>query len=556
MEILDVRVVGGPLTMNLPKSSRLTSFIVEATKRLAGVIARWSRAEKKDSTAFARVFVSYRRQEPDKDLAQKFADALKRAGHEVFIDTGILLGTKWPKRIPEALNETDFLLLLLSREAANSEMVTEEVMLASELAEEGGRPAILPIRLRYPLSEPLPHLLSARLRSIQQELWTDERDTPRLKAAVLEVVSRGGDWTVASGVPAPMEPYQSSMPAPPAPYVDPRLHLGGAIDLQARYYVPREADQDVFRIVREPRGLATVQGPRQSGKTSLILRTLAAVEQTMPDLKAVYVDFQALVRGDFDSLDTLWHAIADHVARRLGHDESWELSWEEGNRYDRSFERFLDSFAFRGSDDRLLLCFDECDRVFRSDVSSEFFASVRAFYNRGAFDPTWKRVSWLLATSSEPTFFIEDLSQSPFNIGYRADLQPFTETQISDFATHFGLPREVADPALILAYVGGQPYLVHLVLYHLDLGDVPPEELFEASPAAKEVFREHLHRFFFHFQRDKPLARAMKRVVKRRGCDDPRLADRLRGAGLVKEDGDGKIVPLCELYADFFREEL
>ncbi len=48
----------------------------------------------------------------------------------------------------------------------------------------------------------------------------------------------------------------------------------------------------------------------------------------------------------------------------------------------------------------------------------------------------------------------------------------------------------------------------------------------------------------------------MQRVVAGKGCDNARLADRLEGAGLVQRDADEKLVPLCEPYAEFFREEL
>ena len=82
------------------------------------------------------VFTSYRHQKLDSSLAHKFAEKLINAGHEVFIDTGIRWGANWVKRIREALEKADYLLLLLSREAADSEMVVEEVAIAMELAQE------------------------------------------------------------------------------------------------------------------------------------------------------------------------------------------------------------------------------------------------------------------------------------------------------------------------------------------------------------------------------------------------------------------------------------
>ncbi len=100
----------------------------------------------------ATVFISYRHREPDHTLAHAFADALRREGHAVFIDTDIPWGEDWAKRIPEALRQAHYMLLLLSPQAAVSEMVMEEVATAHELAQRrDGLPIILPNPHQFPL---------------------------------------------------------------------------------------------------------------------------------------------------------------------------------------------------------------------------------------------------------------------------------------------------------------------------------------------------------------------------------------------------------------------
>jgi hypothetical protein len=52
----------------------------------------------------ARVFISYRSKEPDIGLAQQFYDALKAAGHSVFLASeSIRLGDTWSQRVDAAL---------------------------------------------------------------------------------------------------------------------------------------------------------------------------------------------------------------------------------------------------------------------------------------------------------------------------------------------------------------------------------------------------------------------------------------------------------------------
>ena len=105
-----------------------------------------------------QVFISYRSADPDQALAYAFKERLEAAGHEAFMAAAsIRLGENWSQRIDRALADCDYVLLLLSARSATSEMVTEEVRRARELrAQRGGeKPKILPIRVQFPISEPL-----------------------------------------------------------------------------------------------------------------------------------------------------------------------------------------------------------------------------------------------------------------------------------------------------------------------------------------------------------------------------------------------------------------
>src|SRR5262245_18483733 len=64
----------------------------------------------------------------------------------------------------------------------------------------------------------------------------------------------------------------------PLPYFDPREIIipGGSLDIDSRFYIPREADEQAFSAVHKPPAMVTVRGPRQTGKTSLIMHIYAA----------------------------------------------------------------------------------------------------------------------------------------------------------------------------------------------------------------------------------------------------------------------------------------
>ncbi len=165
------------------------------------------------------VFISYRHQEPDNSLAHAFKEVLQKTGHQVFIDTGIRWGADWTKEIREALQKSQFLLLLLSPETAASEMVAEEVAIAKELAQQqNGIPIILPVRVQYPFSEPLPYQLSLWLYTVHQVCWNGVEDTARLVKLLLSTIADRASWPEAvSGQSSP----GSVRHITPQPHFDP-----------------------------------------------------------------------------------------------------------------------------------------------------------------------------------------------------------------------------------------------------------------------------------------------------------------------------------------------
>ncbi len=341
----------------------------------------------------------------------------------------------------------------------------------------------------------------------------------------------------------------------PSPYADTSrvIKPGGAIEVDSRFYIERDADEIVLGEVYQPRAMIRVHGPRQTGKTSLIMRVYADTQRVKNKLRAAFVDFQGLPQEDRFSLNAIWHAIARYTAEQL---QLARVAWNSEESYDQNFSRFVERQVFLNNPTPLLLCLDEADRLFGSPIKSDFFASLRAYYNRGALYGVWKSVRWLLAVSSEPHFFIEELNQSPFDVGMRVDLSRFTPQEVLRCAHALEMKLEEHELEQIMEYVGGHPYLAHLTFYHMARNTVPRAELFNAKTAGGGIYRDHLHRFLIRFQAENDLAEAMKEILHGKACDDAKIEDRLKAAGLVWRDDDNKAVPFCRLYLDFFRSEL
>jgi hypothetical protein len=364
--------------------------------------------------------------------------------------------------------------------------------------------------------------------------------------------------TSSSGISRIKMDTPATPPPQPRPFSDPTefLQPGGAVDVESRFYIQRQADTDVWDGVNRHRGLVTLQGPRQTGKTSMMLRLYARVREPRAPLRPAFIDFQALSKRRFESLTTIWHAIVTEIDTQLKIGALDEAAWLPRANYDRNVTEYLERYVFARNDTPVLVCLDEVDKVFKTPVRSDFFPAVRAFFNRGAIDPVWKKVHWLLSTSSEPRFFIDDLNQSPFNVGSRVTLGAFSLAETAEFARRYGFSLDTGTTQRIVNYVGGRPYLVHQLLHHLAREPGREAALLDADSAGDGVFKDHLDPYLAKLQAQPELATAMKHVVAGGGCSDVRLADRLAAAGLIRTDAKGDWVCACDLYAAYLAGRL
>ena len=97
------------------------------------------------STKRARIFISYKRVEPDTSVAREVFEALSQQ-HDVFIDQIIPVGVRWGERIEAEIRQADVFITFLSADSIGSEMVVAEISTAHQLTKsQGGRPVILPV---------------------------------------------------------------------------------------------------------------------------------------------------------------------------------------------------------------------------------------------------------------------------------------------------------------------------------------------------------------------------------------------------------------------------
>ena len=170
---------------------------------------------------------------------------------------------------------------------------------------------------------------------------------------------------------------------------------------------------------------------------------------------------------------------------------------------------------------------------------------------------SWNRFNLVIAHSTEPYLWIKNLNQSPFNVGYRIELEEFSIDQMSDLNKRHGSPlRTSEDIQQLLDLVGGHPYLVRQGLYALKVNSWTMANLKEAATKDTGPFGDHLRQWAWYLEERKELQSALRQVLQRGQATEEAHFQRLRAAGLVRGPTRDAVGLRCQLYQDYFAHHL
>ncbi len=507
-----------------------------------------------------RIFISYRSQEPDLSLAQEFYHTLIKADYEAFMaGESIRLGERWAQRIEDELKCCDYLLLLLSEQSAASEMVTEEIRRAKELhnLNSDGKPYILPIRVKFPMSSPLNYNLKGYLDKIQQREWNSEADTSRLVQEVLDLIHSGKPLEQPEeNTSQAYETNWENSDLPPLPIAVPELP-DGQVDVASVFYVERPPIEDrAIETVIQAGSLIRIKAPRQMGKTSLMARILHHAKQQ--GYCAVPLSFQLADGKIFQDLDRFLRWFCASVGRRLRLPNQLNDYWDEIFGSKDNCTAYFEEYLLENLDAPLVLGLDEVDCIFRyPEIATDFFGLLRAWHEEAKNRDIWKKLRLVVVHSTE-VYVPMDVNQSPFNVGLPLELPEFTPEQVCELSRLHGLDWQKPQIMELMNLVGGHPYLIRLALYHIARQDITLEELMQVAPTEGGLYNDHLRRHLWNLQQHPELAGGMQEVVEA-GTESLRLgsklAFKLHSMGLVSFQGN-EVKPRCNLYQQYFQERL
>jgi hypothetical protein len=202
---------------------------------------------------------------------------------------------------------------------------------------------------------------------------------------------------------------------------------------------------------------------------------------------------------------------------------------------------------------------DEADWLFSSSFADSFFALVRSWHNSRALDsdPLWNRFSVVIAYATEAHLFIQDINQSPFNVGRRIELKGFSLRQTEELNKRYGEPLRGIDQVLeIQDLLDGQPFLTRTAYDVLLRSNGNLRGLLASADRDDGPFGDHLRRVLVSVTQLSKVRDAIQRALANEFIAGSAEVDRLVAAGILMKNSSGNHVIRCKLYRKYLERHL
>jgi hypothetical protein len=344
---------------------------------------------------------------------------------------------------------------------------------------------------------------------------------------------------------------QGRQPVPPS----------GQLPLDSRYYMERPPVESLcLDGILQPGGLVRIKSPRQSGKTSLVARTLMQVREQQ-GYETVILNLRLADSDTLRSLQRFLQWFCAVVGNSLGLENQIEQYWDSLFGASYNCTHYFESYLLKQLDEPLVLAIDEVDAVFDyPELATDFFGMLRAWYEKARYGDSsselWQRLRLVMVHSTE-VYVPLSVAQSPFNAGLLVELPGLTPDQTMSLARQYGVEDLATVAQSLIKLVGDRPHLLHLGLYHLGVSGMDIDDLINNALTGASIYSSHLRNQLWDLQKYPELLPALKQVVDAKGPIElpPLLAYKLQSRGLVIVE-QGKVKPSCDLYRTYFRQGL
>ncbi len=330
----------------------------------------------------------------------------------------------------------------------------------------------------------------------------------------------------------------------------------GLVPLDSAFYINRSPiEKDCYEAVVRQGSLIRIKAPRQMGKTSLLVRTLAHAKSQ--GYGTVRLSFNAADTQTLSSLDEFLQWFCASVTEELDLEDRLADYWKGARGIVRRAQRYFEKYVLAQLDGPLVLGLDDVDQVFEHDaIATDFFGMLRVWHEEGKSSPLWRKLHLVIVHSKE-VYIPLSINRSPFNVGLPVELRELNPPEIASLVARHPLSLSEPQKDRLVKLVGGHPYLLRNALYQLARERITLSDLVAQAPTESGLFSDHLRRHLLNLEADKSLVEAFYKVIAdsqpvRIGSTE---AFKLHSMGLVKYQGN-EVVPLCDLYRQYFQSRL